>query len=67
MTRCVNIAALESTNSHASRIRDMSLTPVLRLSYNTFRRGLFALNEEDYRWVHLRKGTGYYQFIPNVF
>jgi steroid 5-alpha reductase family enzyme len=26
----------------------------LRLSYNTWRRGLFRLNDEDYRWVVLR-------------
>lgn len=26
----------------------------LRLSYNTWRRGLFSLNDEDYRWVVLR-------------
>ncbi|KIL59568.1 hypothetical protein M378DRAFT_110916 [Amanita muscaria Koide BX008] len=26
-----------------------------RLSYNTWRRGLFALNDEDYRWAVLRK------------
>ncbi|KAF8124256.1 hypothetical protein EV363DRAFT_1541336, partial [Boletus edulis] len=26
-----------------------------RLSYNTFRRGLFRLNEEDYRWQVLRE------------
>ncbi|EJD49633.1 DUF1295-domain-containing protein [Auricularia subglabra TFB-10046 SS5] len=26
-----------------------------RLSYNTYRRGLFSLKDEDYRWVPLRK------------
>jgi len=26
-----------------------------RLSYNTYRRGLFSLNDEDYRWAVLRK------------
>ncbi|KAI0067374.1 DUF1295-domain-containing protein [Artomyces pyxidatus] len=28
-----------------------------RLSYNTWRRGLFRLDEEDYRWAVLRKDT----------
>ncbi|KAF9493418.1 DUF1295-domain-containing protein [Pleurotus eryngii] len=28
---------------------------MLRLSYNTYRRGLFSLTEEDYRWAVLRK------------
>jgi len=28
---------------------------MFRLSYNTWRRGLFDFNEEDYRWVVLRK------------
>ncbi|KAJ4480055.1 DUF1295-domain-containing protein [Lentinula aciculospora] len=27
---------------------------MFRLSYNTFRRGLFSLNDEDYRWAVLR-------------
>ncbi|KAJ3732170.1 DUF1295-domain-containing protein [Lentinula guzmanii] len=28
---------------------------MFRLSYNTFRRGLFSLKDEDYRWAVLRK------------
>ncbi|KAF4597446.1 hypothetical protein EYR40_007905 [Pleurotus pulmonarius] len=28
---------------------------MFRLSYNTYRRGLFSLTEEDYRWAVLRK------------
>ncbi|KAF5392196.1 hypothetical protein D9757_001522 [Collybiopsis confluens] len=28
---------------------------MLRLSYNTYRRGLFSLTDEDYRWAVLRK------------
>ncbi|KZT42150.1 DUF1295-domain-containing protein [Sistotremastrum suecicum HHB10207 ss-3] len=28
---------------------------MLRLSYNTWRRGLFSLSEEDYRWAILRR------------
>ncbi|KAJ3885632.1 hypothetical protein GG344DRAFT_58898 [Lentinula edodes] len=28
---------------------------MLRLSYNTFRRGLFSLTDEDYRWAVLRR------------
>ncbi|KAJ3990176.1 hypothetical protein F5890DRAFT_1569928 [Lentinula detonsa] len=28
---------------------------MFRLSYNTFRRGLFSLTDEDYRWAVLRK------------
>ncbi|KAF8428859.1 hypothetical protein L210DRAFT_3488703 [Boletus edulis BED1] len=31
------------------------VTWMFRLSYNTFRRGLFRLNEEDYRWQVLRE------------
>jgi steroid 5-alpha reductase family enzyme len=27
---------------------------MLRLSYNTYRRGLFSLSDEDYRWAILR-------------
>ncbi|KAH8983199.1 DUF1295-domain-containing protein [Lactarius akahatsu] len=32
----------------------LSVLWTLRLSYNTWRRGLFSLNDEDYRWAVLR-------------
>ncbi|KAL0954678.1 hypothetical protein HGRIS_003627 [Hohenbuehelia grisea] len=35
---------------------------MFRLSYNTFRRGLFSLTDEDYRWAVLRK-----QLHPIIF
>jgi steroid 5-alpha reductase family enzyme len=37
-------------------ISDVSVHPNLwnRLSYNTYRRGLFSLKDEDYRWAVLR-------------
>jgi len=42
---------------------------MFRLSYNTWRRGLFALNEEDYRWEILRKKlpTWLFQVINLLF
>jgi len=35
---------------------------MLRLSYNTFRRGLFKWSEEDYRWPLLRRQMPIWQF-----
>lgn len=33
----------------------MQVMWMLRLSYNTYRRGLFSLSDEDYRWQVLRE------------
>lgn len=39
-------------SSHSTRFKFIDIP---RLSYNTYRRGLFRLSDEDYRWAVLRK------------
>jgi steroid 5-alpha reductase family enzyme len=42
--------------SCSTRLSDISQTIWMsRLSYNTYRRGLFSLSDEDYRWAVLRQ------------
>jgi steroid 5-alpha reductase family enzyme len=43
--------------SRSTRVSD-SISQTIwmsRLSYNTYRRGLFSLSDEDYRWAVLRQ------------
>ncbi|KAF9000632.1 hypothetical protein BDQ17DRAFT_1359261 [Cyathus striatus] len=42
-------------NSRALLMLTLITTWMCRLSYNTYRRGLFSLKDEDYRWAVLRK------------
>ncbi|KAF7317025.1 hypothetical protein HMN09_00437000 [Mycena chlorophos] len=42
-------------NPRALMMLAIIVTWMCRLSYNTYRRGLFNLKDEDYRWVVLRK------------
>ncbi|KAJ7086037.1 hypothetical protein B0H15DRAFT_353673 [Mycena belliarum] len=39
----------------ALMLLSLIVTWMFRLSYNTYRRGLFSLQDEDYRWAVLRK------------
>ncbi|KAF7312143.1 hypothetical protein MIND_00226700 [Mycena indigotica] len=41
-------------NPRALMMLGLILTWMFRLSYNTYRRGLFSLKDEDYRWAVLR-------------
>ncbi|KAJ7116188.1 hypothetical protein C8R46DRAFT_1152809 [Mycena filopes] len=41
-------------NPRALMMLSLIITWMFRLSYNTYRRGLFSLKDEDYRWVVLR-------------
>ncbi|KAJ7671673.1 hypothetical protein DFH06DRAFT_1293599 [Mycena polygramma] len=41
-------------NPRALMMLSLIITWMFRLSYNTYRRGLFNLKDEDYRWVVLR-------------
>ncbi|KAJ7510289.1 DUF1295-domain-containing protein [Mycena galericulata] len=49
-------AALEigDYNPRALMMLSLIITWMFRLSYNTYRRGLFSLKDEDYRWAVLR-------------
>ncbi|KAF7330367.1 hypothetical protein MVEN_02475000 [Mycena venus] len=42
-------------NPRALMMLSLIVTWMFRLSYNTYRRGLFNLKDEDYRWAVLRK------------
>ncbi|KAF7375111.1 hypothetical protein MSAN_00397500 [Mycena sanguinolenta] len=42
-------------NPRALMMLALIVTWMFRLSYNTYRRGLFNLKDEDYRWIVLRK------------
>ncbi|ESK86608.1 integral membrane protein [Moniliophthora roreri MCA 2997] len=44
----------EQWNPRALLMLGLVTTWMLRLSYNTYRRGLFSLKDEDYRWAVLR-------------
>ncbi|OAX40199.1 DUF1295-domain-containing protein [Rhizopogon vinicolor AM-OR11-026] len=49
-------ASLQETYSpRALLIASLVVTWMFRLSYNTWRRGLFSLKDEDYRWEILRQ------------
>ncbi|KAJ7677362.1 hypothetical protein B0H17DRAFT_1207117 [Mycena rosella] len=41
-------------NPRALMMLSLIITWMFRLSYNTYRRGLFSLKDEDYRWAVLR-------------
>ncbi|KAJ7178734.1 hypothetical protein C8R43DRAFT_1057203 [Mycena crocata] len=41
-------------NPRALMMLSLIITWMFRLSYNTYRRGLFSLQDEDYRWAVLR-------------
>jgi len=43
-----------SVNPRAGLMFGLQVTWMLRLSYNTFRRGLFSFKDEDYRWPIFR-------------
>ncbi|KAJ7211812.1 hypothetical protein B0H12DRAFT_1205828 [Mycena haematopus] len=42
-------------NPRALMMLSLIVTWMFRLSYNTYRRGLFNLKDEDYRWIVLRR------------
>ncbi|THV02888.1 hypothetical protein K435DRAFT_792296 [Dendrothele bispora CBS 962.96] len=45
---------LEGFNPRATLMLGVIVMWMFRLSYNTYRRGLFSLKDEDYRWAILR-------------
>ncbi|KAJ6612252.1 hypothetical protein B0H10DRAFT_304223 [Mycena sp. CBHHK59/15] len=47
-------AFAEEYNPRALLMLSLVVTWMFRLSYNTYRRGLFSLKDEDYRWAVLR-------------
>ncbi|KAK7032916.1 hypothetical protein R3P38DRAFT_2919702 [Favolaschia claudopus] len=63
-------------NPRALMMLALIVTWMFRLSYNTYRRGLFNLKDEDYRWLVLRQqmhpilfqifNLGFISFIQNV-
>ncbi|KAI0029112.1 hypothetical protein K488DRAFT_57136 [Vararia minispora EC-137] len=46
---------VDEFSSRALLMLSLTVLWMLRLSYNTWRRGLFNLHDEDYRWAVLRK------------
>ncbi|KAJ7650609.1 DUF1295-domain-containing protein [Roridomyces roridus] len=49
-----NSLGVTEFNPRALLLLGLIITWMFRLSYNTYRRGLFSLNDEDYRWQVLR-------------
>ncbi|KAJ7598978.1 hypothetical protein C8J56DRAFT_815284 [Mycena floridula] len=47
--------AAKEFSPRATLMLGLIFTWMCRLSYNTYRRGLFSLKDEDYRWAVLRK------------
>jgi len=54
--------AQESFSPRALLMLGLIALWMCRLSYNTWRRGLFTLNEEDYRWAVLRQTVSPFLF-----
>ncbi|TDL25599.1 DUF1295-domain-containing protein [Rickenella mellea] len=51
----VNAQVAREWNPRALLMLGLQVTWMLRLSYNTWRRGLFSFKDEDYRWEVLRQ------------
>ncbi|VDC07198.1 unnamed protein product [Peniophora sp. CBMAI 1063] len=50
-----HITIVDQYNPRALMMFGLTVTWMCRLSYNTWRRGLFSLSDEDYRWAVLRQ------------
>ncbi|KXN91688.1 hypothetical protein AN958_12540 [Leucoagaricus sp. SymC.cos] len=67
--KSLGYAVLKDFSPRAVLILTLTVVWMFRLSYNTYRRGLFSLKDEDYRWAVLRSQipTWFFHFTNLTF